>query len=169
MLKKLLLATCLTSILYSADNEIDIYGFGLSYHTNREVNYNGENYGLGLGYSRLIEKDSSTLSYLTCVGGVYKDSYNDTARFLMPGVRFQTVGDWHASIGINGGYFDGSGFRGIGFIPFGSVGYKRFDICVTCSPNTNGPQNSKSSAPEDNRATRTGLVGVFIKYTIVEW
>ncbi len=134
----------------------EVYVFGKTYHTNRNCNLNETNPGIGLGLAFNYEKSAD----ITLIGGVYKDSYENTATFLMPGIRFK-FGDrnkLHGNVGINGGYFNGSDFNGFGIMPSVAFGYNRVEICFTGSPN-NDRQNENS----------TGFVATFLKVTVASW
>lgn len=143
----------------------EAYVFGKSYHSNRSIDWNENNLGLGGGVA--YHYDSNT--DLTFVGGAYKDSYGDRAQFALIGVRV-VGGDRdgaHATIGVNAGYFTGSDFNGFGIMPVLSVGYDRVDLCVTGSPpGSAGNKNSGSRDPHDNYGAASGFIGVFLKIRI---
>lgn len=112
--------------------ELDV--FGLSYHEDRQFDYNERNPGLGLTLV-MGDRGDDFLSILVS-GGTYKDSFYEQATFLVAGVRAMvgSKDSFHASMSIQGGYFEGSGFNGLGALPVCSVGYDRYDFCVTGNP-----------------------------------
>lgn len=144
----------------------EVYAFGKSYHSNREIDWNETNLGAGLGLA--YHYDSNT--DLTFVGGGYKDSYGDQATFALVGARV-VGGDRngaHVTFGLNGGYFKGSDFHGFGIMPVLSVGYDWLDVCVTGSPpGTGGSKNTGSRDPQDNYGAASGFIGVFLKIRVV--
>jgi hypothetical protein len=135
---------------------LELFVFGKTYHTNPKCDLNETNPGVGLGVVYNYERTAD----FTLIGGVYEDSYENTARFLMPGLRFKfgNRNRLHANLGVNGGYFEGSDFNGFGIMPSAAVGYNRVELCFTGSPNT-GREHENS----------TGFVATFIKVTIASW
>jgi hypothetical protein len=68
------------------------------------------------------------------------------------------------SIGL---YFKGSGFIGIGVMPYVSVGYDWFDVCVMALPSMGkGVEDPNSRDPQDNRSASSSVVAVFLKFRI---
>lgn len=132
ILSMFILAVPGVAVERSVDVSLDI--FGLSYHQDREYGYNERNPGLGLSLV-FHDKEDDFLGFVVS-GGVYKDSYYDRAQFLVVGVRclVGSKDSFHGSLSVQGGYFDGSGFEGLGVLPVVSVGYDRFDLCFTGNP-----------------------------------
>ncbi len=161
--------------LVASDNAMEGYVFGLSKHSNQSINYNEVNQGVGLGYAHKLENEfnSSYDTYMTVIGGVYKDSYYETATFLMPGFRigFGDMAGMHFTAGMNAGYFNGSDFKGLGVMPSVTVGYDRFDICFSGIPAIGGgkKQEQVSNDPRDNRHATGGVVAMFIKIRLMDW
>lgn len=139
------------------DLELDV--FGLSYHQDRDFGYNERNPGLGLTLV-MGDRGDDFLSLIVS-GGTYKDSYRDQAAFLVAGVRAMvgSKDSFHASLSVQGGYFDGSGFDGLGALPVFSVGYDRYDLCVTGNPfeTKDGDQGSSR------------VVAFFLKVRVLEF
>jgi hypothetical protein len=150
--------------LSASEGSTDIYVFGASYHTNTEYSYNGENYGVGVGFAYYVADNTE----ITIIQGAYIDSFDQQAVFVMPGVR-HTVGDrngLHSSLGLNAGLFSGSGFNGFGFMPTATIGYDRVDLCVTGLPNMT---DNNPSTDDPRQGASTGVIGAFIKLRIAEW
>jgi hypothetical protein len=110
---------------------------GLSYHTNKSYDFNEENLGLGVSFTIGSNVPDDGLSAVMVASvGFYKDSYNEQAKYFLAGPR-GVIGHrdgFHVSGAVQVGYVDGSGLHGAGIIPFVSVGYDRFDLCVTGDP-----------------------------------
>lgn len=142
--------------------DTEAYIMGLSYHTNRDVRYNGVNPGFGLGIT-IRDSVADPLEF-TISAGTYRDSYNETAKFCLIGPRY-TFGNrqgLHSSLGISIGYYDGSGKDGIGIVPIVSIGYNRVDLFMTGDPRS-AHGNTGSTDPKDNRNTTSGVVCAFLK------
>lgn len=136
----------------ACQDSIEVYGFGLSKHFDKQEDYQEVNPGLGLGYIHQLEMDyeASYKANFTLIAGQYQDSYRETARFLMPGVRFiwGEAREYHIWGGANAGYFYGSKFIGIGIMPSIGAGWDRYDIGFT------GGQ---------------GMVACFAKVEVLRW
>jgi hypothetical protein len=132
ILTMFILATLGVAAETSVDVSLDV--FGLSYHQDRDFGYNERNPGLGVSLA-IHDVDDDFLSYVVS-GGVYKDSFFDRAEFLVVGVRglIGSKDSFHGSLSVQGGYFEGSGFDGLGAFPVVSVGYDRFDLCFSGNP-----------------------------------
>jgi hypothetical protein len=170
----ILLVVSIISIQAATTDALEGYVFGLSYHSNRAIDYNEVNPGLGFGYVHKTENNFNNNfdAYFTVIGGAYKDSYNEDATFLMPGFRFGFGNEkgLHQTIGVNGGYFKGSDMIGIGVMPSASIGYNRFDVCFTGNPFFCKPtEENVSSDPKKNRGATGGFVAVFLKIRLMEW
>ena len=155
----LILATTLLAVDQPTD--LELYTFGASYHSNRTVNWNENNLGLGLG----VAIHTDTKIDIIFAGGGYKDSYNEIASFGMFGARY-VMGERkrvHATAGFMAGYYNGSGFAGVGMIPVVSIGYNWVDLCFTGSPPESGHKHNNSDDPKQNRETESGMVAAFLK------
>lgn len=134
---KYLIPLLLAGMLHCQDS-IELYGFGVSYHSDRTKDYNEWNRGLGVGWTHFIEPDfeASFRQDFTLIAGRYLDSYREPARFLMPGVRFTwgSMESWHAWWGINAGYYVGSDWHGVGAMPSGGISYDRVGLGMTAAP-----------------------------------
>lgn len=141
------------------------YLLGKSYHSNRSIDWNETNLGLGAG----VAYHSTSNTDLTFVGGAYKDSYGDRAQFALIGARV-VGGDRdgaHATISMNAGYLHDSSFHGFGVMPVVSVGYDWLDLCVTGSPRGwSSNTNSGSRDPQENKGAPSGFIGVFLKIRV---
>lgn len=118
-------------------NQLEADIFGTSYHFNRSKDWNETNPGVGVGLILTKQKeDPGFHASFTIQTGVYKDSYNDTAFFLVAGPRL-TLGQedsLHACAELGLGYVHGSGNNGTAIIPTISAGYDRCSLCVTADP-----------------------------------
>jgi hypothetical protein len=135
----IILALCMVSMASAVDS-VDVYVFGLSHHMDQSVIWNERNPGLAIGLSHQTEQHPDT--DITLDVGTYKDSMAQQAKFALIGLRAYVIGErqsFHSTIQIGTGYYDGSGFRGIGFSANASVGYDRVDICMTGKPSTGSP------------------------------
>jgi hypothetical protein len=115
--------------------ELDV--MGLSYHTKNSYDFNEENPGLGVSFTIGTNVPDDGLSAVMVASvGYYKDSYNEQAKYFLAGPR-GVIGHrdgFHVSGAIQVGYVSGSGLHGGAIIPFLSVGYDRFDLCITGDP-----------------------------------
>jgi len=157
MIRILLLSVFLLSLV--AEDSLELYIFGLSYHTNRNVDWNEVNPGLAVGYVRRQEDNVD----LTINVGTYRDSYQNDATFALFGPRF-IMGqrdDWHSTVSITAGLFHGSGFQGLGIVPVMSIGYDWLDVCVTGEP----PGQRESDS--DPKTATSAMVAVFLKTRVL--
>lgn len=138
--------------------------FGTSYHSNRNVRWNEKNPGVGVGVAYAYDEDTDLVFSV----GTYKDSFAETARFALVGARawFGDRNAGHMTVGFHGGYYEGSGFAGAGFMPVVSVGYEWLDLCITGMPSgsTSGHTNT---GPNDPHNVATGFVGVFVQVRLM--
>jgi len=159
----LLILSIQASALDKTDLELTV--FGLSYHTNRDYDYNEVNPGLGLNFVFSSKDDNFWHPSWVLSGGFYKDSYSDTATYLLVGPRL-TLGyddSFHVSGGFGAGYFNGSGNNGLGYIPVVTVGYDWFNVGITGDP------FSKSETVDvgDKRVAYTKMVAVFLNFRVL--
>jgi hypothetical protein len=145
---------------HNFSTELDV--FGLSYHANRDYDFNEVNPGLGITMvmNSAEPTDMSHFSMIASVGS-YRDSYNDQAWYILAGSRF-TVGTrdgLHASAALTLGWVDGSGTRGLPIVPFLSVGYNRYDLGITGSPET-----GKSGAEDSSK-----VIAVYLKIRLLDF
>jgi hypothetical protein len=161
----LLILSIQASALDKTDLELSV--FGLSYHTNRDYDYNEVNPGLGLNltFSSLEKQNQNWYLSWVLSGGFYKDSYSDTATYLLVGPRL-TLGyddSFHVSGGFGVGYFEGSGNTGIGYIPVVTVGYDWFNVGITGDPFS----RSETVDVGDKRVAYTKMVAVFLNLKVL--
>lgn len=149
--------------------DLELYGFGKSYHTNRDVNWNEKNYGLGLGVAENLDSNF----YVTAMIGSYKDSYNEYAKMALIGFRgmLGNPSEFHTIVGVSAGYYDGSSNKGFGIVPYIGFGYDWVDVCVTASPSkeNNTAVCSYSNDPQDNRNVSSGVICAFLKLRIMKF
>lgn len=170
MKRILFLSLLILSLLSASDvgqTDIEVFGFGKSYHTNREVDYNETNPGLALGLAYHYDKNTD----LTLAGGFYKDSFYDHATFAMFGARAFVLGDRnsaYSAVGVYGGHIDGSGFHGLGFMPTLIFGYDKISIgLIGMPPSSNQTRHKEgSTAAKDNRTAPGGFIGAYLKITV---
>lgn len=159
-----LLVAIASSTYAVEDNEsnstLELYVFGKSYHSNRSYNWNENNYGLGIGIDFPVMEDLPFT--IMCMGGVYKDSYNEYAKFMVLGPRY-TIGNtdaWHSSFSVGAGPFYGSDFNGLGYVGIFALGYEKISICITGSVDT---------GPAKEGATSTNMIATFLKIRLMEF
>lgn len=158
-------ACCLAaSAIAAADlppDSLELYAFGASHHTNRNVPWREINPGIGLGLAHTFDPAADIL----VSAGTYRDSVNNAARFAMIGGRF-VAGDrdgFNATAGLSLGYFRGSGWdgRGCAVMPVLSVGYGPVSLCMTgeIAPN-------RTPANHDRNHATTSVVAIFARVTL---
>jgi len=152
-----------------ANFSINLYAFGKSYHTNREVGYRETNPGLGVGIT--LEKDDDI--DWTLAGGFYRDSFNKPAHLLLmgPQIILGSREGFHVSPGFLGGYLKGSGSKGGTVMPILAIGYNKFDVCVTGDVNNfSGDSvyyNNDGSIDKENSGTRS--IAFFVKVNLIRF
>jgi hypothetical protein len=174
----LLLAVCAAageSDGYERIVAVEVYGMGASYHSNRDVDWNETNYGLGIG---LAAREPGSTVEAVWMAGTYRDSFNEQAYLVQAGIR-KTFGDFdglHGTLGATIGYLKGSGNKGASFIPMVSVGYDWLDLCMVYVPSgvsgegtTGVDEATTSSDPKDNRFTDTAVVAFLVKIRLCEF
>jgi hypothetical protein len=142
--------------------ELDV--FGLSYHTNRDYDYNEVNPGLGVS---AVFSSNECLSMVASAGS-YKDSFSDQAVYFLVGPRL-TIGaedSFHASVSVQAGYLNGSGKQGLAGIPFITLGYDWFNVGIT------GDVFSRSETVQVSKneaVAYTKMVAVFLKFRVLDF
>jgi hypothetical protein len=132
----------------SAPTEIDAMAFGFSHHFNNRSEYNYNEFNPGIGLAVFQNFDSSEHHAIGLMGGVYKNSYNDTSRFqgIVYRYQFGDVKQFHAGFLV--GFARISGYLGdtaeYSTIPYGAVfvGYDRINIDMTYIPARNYDTNN---------------------------
>lgn len=162
-----LLCLFMMTLAYTADSLIsyEMYLFGLSYHGNRNVDWNEVNPGIGLGIA--YEVQDTIPSEVVFSAGTYKDSYGDQAKFALVGPRFYIMGTketFHTHVGFSMGYFKGSSFKGVGGMPVIGIGNEYVDLCFTGGLNTNDQPNNGTDDPKKNRGRETSVIAGFLKF-----
>lgn len=138
--------------------ELDL--MGLSYHTNRNYDFNEVNPGIGLSFtlgSDVVDDGNSAV--LVASFGTYKNSYDGQANYFLVGPR-GTLGyreHFHVSGAIQAGYIIGFNQNGSVIVPVLSVGYNRFDLCITGNP---------FEKDEDNESK---FIACFLKIRVLDW
>jgi hypothetical protein len=143
---------------------IELNVFGLSYHTNKYAIYNQVNPGIGALVSFTLGGGVD----LVAAGGTYQDSYFATARYAMTGLRF-VIGNrdgLNAKLALVGGYQDGSDVDGLGCFPILSVGYDRFNVCVTGDI---GHDSNPKFATSNSHYYTTSMIAVFADIVVYKF
>lgn len=145
-------------------NQLEVNVFGLSYHMNRNVDYNEQNPGIGVGVilNSAGGEDDGFHASMSIQAGGYRDSFSDTAVYLVAGPRL-TFGYEHAShatIELGMGYLHGSSSNGTVVIPVVSIGYDRFSLCATADLLGNNRN-------EDDEVSRA--VAVFLRVKLFDF
>jgi hypothetical protein len=169
----LLLAVCAAAgdgdFPHESTVAVEVYGFGLSYHSTRDMDWNETNYGLGIG---LAAREPGSTVEAIAVAATYRDSFNEQAYLLQGGIR-KTFGDFdglHASLSGTIGILNGSGNKGAAFIPVASVGYDWLDLCVTYIPSYKQVgMEYDSPDPKETRLAETSVVAIFVKIRLCEF
>jgi len=142
----------------------ELYVFGLSYHTNRDYDYNEQNPGLGYGIELYDPRPNKFISASWFAAmGTYKDSYSEQAYFIGVGPRltFGQRDDFHTTFSLLVSYLDGSGKQGPVAIPILSLDYKYVGIGITGDPTAETSGNTDE--PGSN------MIAVFLKFTLVNF
>ncbi|PJG60126.1 hypothetical protein [Aeromonas cavernicola] len=140
VLVTLLLAS--SSTIYAAD-EWSVLIHGATIHSDckkgkgkksKTCDFNNFNPGLGLSWAFGGDKDTGKVSLL---GGTYKDSHKKMA--VYGGMSYRK--EWYitshtfAGLGVQAGYLDGSGARGLAILPMATIGYKSLALEIGYAPN----------------------------------
>ncbi len=72
---------------------------------------------------------------------------------------------FHGSLGFNMGYYEGSGNKGLGFVPLATIGYDRVELCFTGSPKAGSGEREVNG----KEYPATAMVAMFLKVTLYEW
>lgn len=133
-----------------------------SYHTNRDYNWNETNPGGGVNIVA-PEYGVGDVSPVLSIGA-YSDSYRRLARYALVGARYAPVEWFHTGIGV--GYYEGSGYNGVGATPYVGVGYDKWFLNVT---GTYCKDRTVYNAERNEYYSYTSSVCVFITFPILEW
>jgi hypothetical protein len=147
---------------------VEAYGFGLSYHSNQDINWNQENYGLGIG---LAAREADETVEAIAIVATYRDSFNEPAYLLQAGFR-KTFGDYdgfHGTLGVTVGFLKGSGNNGASILPVASIGYDWIDLCLTGMPPMGSGAEQQGTDPQDNRMVDTAVIAAFVKIRLWEF
>lgn len=147
----------MVSLPLSADDTVfEGYVFGKSYHTNRDYDWNENNYGLGVG----MTYDCKTIVKPSAIVATYRDSLNrkNTLAMVGPRIDFGWSSGFNGCIGASAGYFSTSCFNHTAGIVYAGIGYDRVNLMVTGYP--------KWVDMDSNPNTSTGMVAVFLKIRV---
>lgn len=146
----LLTYSCAT---YASDGDtVDIYAYGLSYHTNRDYNFREVNPGIGIGYSAYDE--SAPILSMTLQISCYKNSYAEWTGLTTFGPRL-TFGDrskFHYGADATLGVIYSESIKGSVAFPSFFVGYDRFNLHTVYIANAGGSGNSTAKNPGSDSA-----------------
>ena len=115
-----------------ANTKVEVILLGTSYHSNHDTEWNTRNWGIGVGIAHQLSEYTDFVANV----GTYKDSVYDTAKFAVFGFRgyiFDRHG-FHGTLGLSGGYMNGTGYTGLTVFPVASIGYDRYEVCGMVSP-----------------------------------
>lgn len=135
----------------------ELYVFGLSYHFNRDYDYNEQNPGLGYAVEFFTPNPNKSVSAgWTAAMGTYKDSYNEQAYFVGfgPRITWGQRDDWHTTAGLLLSYLDGSGNKGFAAIPILSIDYDHVGLGITGVPMRGNTDHASE------------VIAVFLKFTL---
>jgi len=135
----------------------ELYVFGLSYHTNRDYDYNEQNPGLGYAVEFFTPNPNRIVSAgWTAAIGTYKDSYDEQAYFVGfgPRITWGQRDNWHTTAGLLLSYLDGSGNKGFAAIPIISIDYDHVGLGITGVPMRGNTEDASE------------VVAVFLKFTL---
>lgn len=131
----------LCNVAFAGDSGVEAYVYGLSYHTNRDYDFNELNYGLGLGF---YTKPETSSVYATCQFSMYRDSFGNPAKVITVGPRwvFGDENKFHTDLSIQVGAIKTGPNKERSFISFiaptVSVGYDRYNVHFLFIPETGG-------------------------------
>jgi hypothetical protein len=140
--------------------ELDV--FGLSYHSNRDYDFNEVNPGLGISLVAEPKDDSPWHFSMVASFGSYKDSYRDQSTYFLVGPRL-TLGhqnSFHVTAAVQAGWVSGSGKNGQAIVPFASIGYDWLDIGITGDPVGMGDKNAEYYSK---------VVAGFLKFRVLDF
>lgn len=129
-----------------ADDNLALLVHGASIHFNCEkgkgpksktCDLENFNPGLGAEWTFLGGEETGRVGLR---GGIYRDSYRDTAYYAGAVYRkeWQMGKAWQWGAGIQAGYLNGSGIDGFAFLPFLVIGYQRLSLEVGYAPKMDG-------------------------------
>lgn len=160
-----ILALLILALAASAEERVCLEAavFGTSYHSNRSVSWNEQNWGGGLGVRY------SDLDHLgvRCSVGSYRDSYNETAVYALfgPELVLGDVRGLHATTELDVGYLKGSGQNGPAVIPILGVGYDRVTVCVLAARAQGSPM--EDATPQERASTN--VIAAFLRVRLLDF
>ncbi len=162
-----LMILSLSAMAADGDCALELSAFGVSYHTNRNFNWNERNWGGGVGIRMVGEGQLE----LRLAAARYKDSMNEKATVAMGGFGylFGNRNNLHASLEFNLGYMNGSGIsKGVNAIPVLAVGYGPVDLCFTGMIMRDGLKH-ETTGPDDLEHAQSSVIGAFVRFTVLKW
>lgn len=150
-MKSIIFLSIFTLSLFAASEQgNELYGYGASYHTNRDYRFHEFNPGIGFGH---YWKDNEHCE-MTVQGSVYSNSYGHFTTIATFGPRF-TVGhekDMYAFLSINAGATYSVDYYNLIILPSVGIGYKKVNVNFIFIPKGG------------NREDSSDAVGVFLGY-----
>ena len=129
----------LCNIVFAGDSGAEVYVYGLSYHTNREYDFNEVNYGLGLGF---YTRPEGCPVYLAGQASMYRDSFDNPATVITVGPRwvFGNEDKFHTDLSIQLGMIKTGRDKELPpqqiIMPTVSFGYDRYNVHFVYIPET---------------------------------
>ena len=145
IMKNILLLSIMSLSLIASDDGNDLYVYGLSYHTNRDVKFHEVNPGLGVGHF-WGEKDNDWIE-MTVQGSEYRNSYGDwtTVGTFGPRVILGDRKELNVFFAVNAGFMYSVDYTNLVMIPSFGIGYNRFNVNFVFIPKS-GNDNDVSNA-----------------------
>ncbi|RQO71126.1 hypothetical protein DBR44_11805 [Aquitalea sp. FJL05] len=141
----IMLAGLLSSSGAYADSSFSLLLSGASIHSGcqqgkgekaKSCEFNNNNPGLGLEWAFAGNEDNGR--WFTRVA-TYRDSFEQQAWYVSAGYRkeWRIIGPVYLGAGVQAGYLDGSGIKGLAALPMISLGSKDVALEIGYAPKTN--------------------------------
>lgn len=143
----------LCNLAFAGDSGVEAYVYGLSYHTNRDYDFNETNYGLGLGF---YTRPEGVPAYLTGQASMYRDSFGNPATVITVGPRwaFGNEEKFHTDFTIQLGVIKTGQDKDRPFynviMPSVSVGYDRWNVHFVYIPEMGEKSPKYPDEPESD-------------------
>jgi hypothetical protein len=121
----------LCNVAFAGDSGVEAYVYGLSYHTNRDYDFNELNYGLGLGF---YTRPEDCPVYLAGQFSMYRDSFSNPATVFTVGPRWVLGNEnkFHTDLSIQVGMIKTGPDKSLPpyniIMPTVSFGYDRYNV-----------------------------------------
>lgn len=143
----------LCNVAFAGDSGVEAYVYGLSYHTNREYDFNETNYGLGLGF---YTRPEGVPVYLAGQFSMYRDSFSNPATVITVGPRwvFGNEEKFHTDVSVQLGVIKTGQNKEQGFyniiMPTVSFGYDRYNVHFVYIPEMGVKSSEYPDEPESD-------------------